>query len=241
MTKRKTTRRRSYSYRQTPRRSTAASRAKRAAHHRTKVFRLWRKRLLIAAILIACLPIAARLYIHFSVRDRIYPEVYAVPQCRVALVLGAKVMPGGELSHSLATRVDKAAELWREGKVEKLLMSGDNRFANYNEPERMRAYAMRRGVPRESIVLDHAGRRTYDSIYRARHIFGLTKMIVVTQRFHVDRAVFLCDHLGVRAYGVEATSGDLRASIRELPACLSALADVYLLHPHPVMGKKEAI
>lgn len=235
MTKRKTTRHRTI-------RSTAVSRAKRAAHRRAKVFGLWKKRLLIAAIVIFCLPIAARVCIHYSVRDRIYSEVYGVPHCHYALVLGAKVMPGGELSKSLACRVEKAAELWREGKVDKLLMSGDNRFANYNEPARMRDYAVRRGVPREFIVLDYAGRRTYDSVYRARYIFGLRKLIVVTQSFHVDRAVFLCDHLGVRAYGVQANaSGDLRASIREIPACLGALADVYLLHPHPVMGKKEAI
>lgn len=242
MTKTRTTRRKTYSYKPAKRRSTAASRAKRAVHRRAKVFKLWRKRLLIAAVLILCLPVLARVYIHYSVRDHVYSNIYDVPQCRVALVLGAKVRPDGSLSPSLKSRVDTAVELWREGRVEKLLMSGDNRVVRYNEPERMRQYAIGRGVSRDAIVLDHAGRRTYDSIYRAKYIFGLKKMIVVTQSFHIDRAIFLCDHIGVQAYGVgSSTSGDLRASIREVPACLGALVDVYVRHPKPVMGKKEAI
>lgn len=242
MTKTRTTRRRTYSYKPAKRRSTAASRAKRAAHRRVKVFKLWRNRLLFAVIIVLALPVLARVYMHYSVRDQVYPNVYDVPQCRVALVLGAGIRPDGSLTPSLASRVDKAVELWREGKVEKLLMSGDNRVTHYNEPERMRQYAMKRGVSRGAIVLDYAGRRTYDSVYRAKNIFGVQKMIVVTQSFHIDRALFLCDHIGVKAYGVgSSTSNDLRASIREIPACLAALVDVYIRQPHPVMGKKEPI
>ncbi len=135
-----------------------------------------------------------------------------------------------------------AVELYKANKCDKLLMSGDNRFRNYNEPERMRDYAVREGVPVEDIVLDYAGRRTYDSVYRARHIFGTRKMIIVTQSFHVDRAVFLAGKVGIDAYGVASSNkADTRAAIRECPACLSALADVYLLHPRPVMGEKESI
>jgi len=203
---------------------------------------MWRKRLLIAAIVLLCAPVLARVYIHYSVSDRVYSDINKVPHCRVAMVLGAKVRPDGSLSVSLASRVNKAIALYKAGKCEKLLMSGDNRFKNYNEPERMRDYAVQRGVPTEDIALDYAGRRTYDSVYRARHIFGIKKMIVVTQSFHVDRAIFLCKHLGVDGYGVKANAvGDTRASIRECPACLGALADVYLRQPHPVMGKKETI
>lgn len=242
MTKTRTTRRRTYSYRPTRRRSTAVSRAKRATHRRAKVIKLWRNRLIAVAIIILAIPIAARLYIHYSVRDQVYPNVYDVPQCRVALVLGAGVRPDGSLTPSLASRVDKAVELWREGKVDKLLMSGDNRVTHYNEPERMRQYAMKRGVPREAIAADYAGRRTYDSTWRAKNIFGLRKVIVVTQSFHLDRALFLCNHVGLKAYGVGTTvTKDFRATVREMPACVGALADVYIRHPHPVGGKKEKI
>lgn len=241
MATRKTSRRRSYSYRTAGKRPTAATRAKRDARKRAKLFRLWKRRFLIVAFLIICLPIAARLLIHFAVKDRVYSEAHSAPHCRVALVLGASVRPDGTLSQSLASRVDKAVQLWREGKCDKLLMSGDNRVVEYNEPHHMRAHAMQRGIPKEAIVLDYAGRRTYDSIYRARHIFGLDEIIVVTQRFHADRAVFLCDRLGIKACGVQADTGDLKAALREIPACLLALLDVYILHPTPVMGEKEPV
>ncbi len=241
MTKTRSSRRRTYSYRPTRRRSTAASRAKRAVHRRAKVFKLWRNRLIAAAILILALPIAARVYMHYSVKDQIYPNVYDVPKCHVALVLGAGVRPDGSLTRSLASRVDRAVELWREGKVDRLLMSGDNRVTHYNEPERMRQYAMKRGVPREAIAADYAGRRTYDSVWRAKNIFEQKKVIVVTQSFHMDRALFLCNHIGLKAYGVSSSSRDIRATIREVPACMGALADVYVRHPHPVGGEKEKI
>lgn len=237
----KRTRRRT-SYRPVRHRSSKVSSARRAVRRRSKVFAIWKKRLLIVAALIVLSPILARAWVHISVADRVHSDIASVPECRVAMVLGAKVRPDGSLSASLASRVDKAIELYRAGKCEKLLMSGDNRFHNYNEPERMRDYAVARGVPARDIGLDYAGRRTFDSVYRARHIFGLKRMIVVTQSFHVDRAVFLCNHIGIDAYGVGASDvGDRRAQIREIPACLNALADVYLLHPRPVMGKKERL
>lgn len=197
--------------------------------------------LLLLAVLVGPV-LAARLYVHLSVRSRVYSDISRVPHCRVALVLGAKVRRDGSLSESLASRVNKAILLYKAHKCEKLLMSGDNRFKNYNEPDRMRDYAVARGVPVEDIKTDYAGRRTYDSVYRAKHIFGITKMIVVTQSFHIDRAIFLCNHLGIDAYGVKANAvGDARATIREYPACLGALADVYLHRPHPVMGKREKL
>lgn len=241
MSKSKTTQRKSHSHRPTGRTS-AVNREKRAAQRHAKISSLWRKRLLIAAVVILCLPVLARVYVHYSVRGRVYAGIQDVPECRVAMVLGAKVHRDGSLSVSLASRVDKAIELYEAGKCERLLMSGDNRFVDYNEPERMKEYAVSRGVPAEAIALDYAGRRTYDSVYRARHIFGITRIIVVTQSFHIDRSLFLCRHVGVDAYGVPSdNAGDLRATIREIPACLGALADIYVRHPRPVLGRKETI
>ncbi|MHB1001116.1 MAG: SanA/YdcF family protein [Armatimonadota bacterium] len=166
---------------------------------------------------------------------------------RVAVVLGAKVYPDGRLSLLLSDRVNKAVALYKAGKVEKILMSGDNRFAHYDEPTRMAEYAIRKGVDPDDVAMDFAGRRTYDSVYRAKHIFGLDGCIIVSQGFHLDRAIFLCRKLGIDGYGVAADEhmymgGRVRfARIREIPACLSALADVYLLHPRPVMGRRERI
>jgi SanA protein len=98
------------------------------------------------------------------------------------------------------------------------------------------------GVPPEDVAMDFAGRRTYDSVYRARHIFGQNRLIMVTQGFHMDRALFLCDRLGVEAYGVPGRwSGKRSSRIREIPACVSAVIDTCILHPKPVMGRRERI
>ena len=152
--------------------------------------------------------------------------------------------PNGELSTLLRDRVDAGIDLYRAGKVRKLLMSGDNRFTHYNEPDRMREYAISCGVPAADIGCDYAGRRTYDSIYRAKYIFGLDSIIVVSQRFHLDRAIFLCKHLGIDAYALAADRpghDNPRVAIREIPACLFGLVDVYIRQPHPIMGRKETI
>lgn len=169
------------------------------------------------------------------------------PASAVAIVFGAGLQRDGTPTPVLRDRVATAAELYFSGKVKKLLMSGDNRFLDYNEPGAMAAYAISLGVPEEDIVLDYAGRRTYDTCYRARHIFGIQEAILVTQRFHLPRALYLCNSLGVQALGVDA---DLRAyrrrsqliwHLRETPATLVALWEVHISHPVPVLGDPEPI
>jgi SanA protein len=192
--------------------------------------------------LIACLPLFCRLWVHVAAQGRIYESVADAPNSSVALVLGAMVGPDGRLSPILRNRVQTAVDLYKAGKVQKLLMSGDNRFVNYNEPQRMMEYAAVHGVPEKDIAMDYAGRRTYDSIYRAKHIFGLKQFIVVTQAFHLDRAIFLCNELGVDGRGVVAPMApDARAPIREFLASVAAMFDAYIVHPMPVMGKREKI
>jgi len=131
--------------------------------------------------------------------------------------------------------------------VEKLLFSGDNRFVDYNEPEAMRQLALSLGVPSEAIVRDYAGRRTYDTCYRAKAIFGVDDAILVTQAFHMPRALYLCNQLGVDSVGV---TSDLRTyrkltllywNLRELVATAAALWDVHISHPIPVLGNQEPI
>jgi SanA protein len=166
---------------------------------------------------------------------------------RVAIVFGAEVKKDGTPSAVLRDRVETAVELYKNGKVEKLLMSGDNRFADYNEPESMRQYAISLGVPDADIVLDYAGRRTYDTCYRAKEIFGVESAVLVTQGFHLPRALFLCNSFGVDAVGVEADNyyylKRLRLiwNIRETLATAQAMWDVYVGHPMPVLGEPEPI
>lgn len=209
--------------------------------------RRWRRVagiLIVVALFPLLLSFGAREGMRLAVGNRVFDDTANIPTTRVALVLGAGITPDGQLSVLLRDRVDAGIRLYQERKVAKLLMSGDNRFLNYNEPERMKEYAVSRGVPESDVFCDYAGRRTYDSIYRAKHIFGLSQLIVVTQKFHLYRALFLCEHIGVDAYGLAADQPyhrNTRVEAREWPACVSALIDVYIHRPHPVMGAKEDI
>jgi vancomycin permeability regulator SanA len=162
-------------------------------------------------------------------------------------VFGAGLWRDGSPTPVLRDRVATAADLYFAGKVEKILMTGDNRFENYNEPGAMREYALSLGVPDEAIVLDYAGHRTYDSCFRAKAIFGLDHAILVTQKFHLPRALYTCHTLGLRAVGVIADRRDYRRlslfywNLRELPATLTALWDVHITHPIPALGVPEPI
>jgi SanA protein len=179
-------------------------------------------------------------------RGRIYLTA-DVPVERVAIVFGAGVNAKGQPTPALADRVKTAVNLYFAGKVEKLLMSGDNRFVDYNEPEAMRQLALSLGVPSDAIVRDYAGRRTYDTCYRAKAIFGVTEAILVTQAFHMPRALFLCNHLGVKAVGVVADTQTFSKhtlaywNLRELLARSAAMWDLYIGHPLPVLGNYEPI
>ena len=166
-----------------------------------------------------------------------------IPAERVAIVFGARVHSDGRLSAMLQDRVEIAVQLYESGRVQKLLLSGDNRFADYDEPGRMMAYAIRRGVPAEDIQPDYAGRRTYDTCYRAKAIFQLDSAVLVSQEFHLPRALFTCRNLGIEAVGVPA---DLRryhpvsirwSTAREFLATIWALFDVIRQKPAPVLGQ----
>ena len=183
-----------------------------------------------------------RLWVERRYRDRIYTQVEDVPPRPVAIVLGAGLWPDGSLTPVLADRVATASDLYHAGIVQKLLFSGDNRFVNYNEPGAMRDGAVRLGVPADAIVLDYAGRRTYDTCYRARAIFGVEQAVVVTQRFHAARSLFLCDALGVDAVAIVADRQDysLRRvfwETREHLALAQAWWDVNVRHPLPILGE----
>ena len=204
------------------------------------------KTLFILAALGLLVLLVPRLLTALYARTRVY-TADEVPPRRAAIIFGAGLQRDGSATPILRDRVAAAAELYFSGKVEKLLMSGDNRFVDYNEPGAMRAYALSLGVPGDAIVLDYAGRRTYDTCYRAKAIFGLTEAILVTQSFHLPRALYLCNQLGVDSLGVEADlrvyrkSSVLYWNMRELIAAAAALWDVNISHPVPMLGDPEPI
>lgn len=170
-----------------------------------------------------------------------------VPPERVGIVFGAGLLRDGSAGPVLRDRVETAVKLYQQGKVEKILMSGDNRFVEYNEPEAMRQYALDLGIPDSDIVLDYAGRRTYDTCYRASVIFQVDAAIIVTQGFHLPRALFLCNSFGVASTGVEASNTYFRKisrlywNMRELFATAQAVWDVWVSKPLPVLGDPEPI
>ena len=186
-----------------------------------------------------------RIWVNARTAGRIYTNAGEVPPAPVALVLGAGLWRDGSPTPALYDRVATAVDLYQAGRVKKLLMSGDNRFVNYNEPAAMKKLAVQLGAPAEDIVLDYAGRRTYDSCYRAKEIFGVRKVVVVTQRFHLDRALFLCDALGVESVGVVADRRVYQTlrwwELREVLATAGAWWDVNVRHPMPVLGEKLPI
>lgn len=207
----------------------------RRPHRRKKLW--W---ILVALISAALFPLLWKSWVGWYYGGLIY-GVSETPPRRVAIVFGAAIYSEERLSSVLRDRMETAIGLYEAGIVQKLLVSGDNRFEDYDEPTAMMAYAIRRGVPEEDIQPDFAGRRTYDTCYRARHIFQVQSAVLVTQDFHLPRALFICNGLGLDAVG---TSADLRPYrgtrwyfIRETGATLMALWDVIIGRPAPVLGE----
>jgi vancomycin permeability regulator SanA len=198
----------------------------------------------LGGLLLAGLP---WIYIRWKTQPRVYhtaPESLSAP---VAIVFGAGLYRNGMPTPVLADRVATAVDLYQRGIVTKLLLSGDNRFPEYNEPEAMRRLALQLGAPGSALVLDYAGRSTYDTCYRARFIFGVKQAILVSQDFHLPRAVYLCDQMGIASVGVDADRrsyfiGSLvQWNIREWAACFFAILETQFTHPQPVLGPMEPI
>jgi SanA protein len=182
------------------------------------------------------------LLILWKTHSRIYRSAADAPPAPVAIVFGAGLYRDGSATPVLADRVAAAVDLYRAGKVRKIILTGDNRFPEYNEPAAMMDLALSLGVPEDDLVPDYAGRRTYDSCYRARFVFDIKQAILVSQAFHLPRAVYLCDQMGIEAVGVAADRREYRISsrilwtLREWPACISAIVETQITHPQPVLG-----
>ncbi|QXB55586.1 vancomycin high temperature exclusion protein [Aeromonas sp. FDAARGOS 1415] len=200
-----------------------------------------------AKILLACLCLllafAAALlgYSEWTVSDArhyTYDDVDAVPYNRVALVLGtSKYLIGGSPNHYFKYRIKAAAELYNNGKVDYILVSGDNATVQYNEPRQMRRALIQAGIPASAIYSDYAGFRTLDSIVRAKEVFGQSHFTVVSQAFHNERAIFIARHFGIEAVGFNAVDPSayqgIKTRVREVFARLMGLLDLYVLDKGP--------
>jgi SanA protein len=181
--------------------------------------------LLVLAALAMMIP---RWLLHQRFKDHIYTPDNA-PALPTAVVLGAGLRKDGRPSTVLADRVRTAALLYEQGKVDQIIMSGSIHGSGYNEPIAMRDLAAELGVPSESILLDTGGDRTYQSCLRTYQYFGIEQAVIISQQFHLPRALALCDSIGIAAVGVAADLRPYRAQliweIREIPATLRALWD----------------
>ncbi|WP_417886087.1 SanA/YdcF family protein [Zunongwangia sp.] len=149
-------------------------------------------------------------YIKKDTTSRIYNTISEVPKTKTLIILGASVHTDGRLSPILKDRVDTAIDLFRKNKAQQILISGDHILDNYNEVKAISDYLIENNIPKRKLLLDHSGLNTYDSMYRAYHVFGITDAIVVTQDFHLPRAIFISKHLGLNYYGFEAYENEFK-------------------------------
>jgi len=160
-----------------------------------------------------------------------------VPESDAIIVLGAYVYPNGRLSDMLKDRVDTGLELYNNGKGKKLLLSGDHGQTTYDEVNGMKNYVKAKGVKAEDIFMDHAGFSTYETMYRARDVFKVKKVIIVTQEYHLKRAVYIARSLGMDAYGVASDKRKYRGmamyKVREILARCKAFSWVNVTKPKP--------
>ncbi len=204
--------------------------------------RRWLRRLLWSAAILVLPPLAAHQHVLWAPGGDVC-TIETAPSCEVAIVLGARIHEDGRPSAMLEDRLAAAAELLRRGTVRRLLLSGDaHSSANYDEPAVMQRYLLAHGVPAAAIQLDPWGMRTLDSMHRARDTFGLTRALVVSNGFHVPRAVFLGNTHGLAVTGVVAPEGRtyrrrtmLRNQAREVLARIRAWLDVFVLGTEAVV------
>jgi SanA protein len=177
---------------------------------------------------------------HGAARDRIFESARATPRRSVAIILGALVYRDGRLSDTVQDRVECGLELYRTGRVQRLLISGDHGRSGYDEVSTMGAVLIARGVPAERVFLDHAGFRTLDTMHRAHAVFGVTDAVICTQRFHLPRSLYLASAFGMDAVGLVADRrryrGELYNTVRESVARTVAVFDRALGREAAVLG-----
>jgi SanA protein len=195
----------------------------------------------MALVAAAGLWVFAALQIGPSVAPYVTSDLAALPDTRVALVLGCSPwVESGRKNLFFTTRIDAAAQLYRSGKVSHIIVSGDNGTPDYDEPSAMKSELVLRGVPERKITRDFAGFRTLDSVLRADQVFGVKELIVVSQRFHVERAVYLARAHGLTAFGFAAPDvgghGGRLVRLREMFSRLIATLDVHVFDTTPRFG-----
>jgi len=197
--------------------------------------------LIVPSVLIATLIIlvmGSNYYIIRKTRGQIFSDKDQLPPNDVGLVLGtSRYMRNGTPNLFFRYRMDAAAELYHSGKIRHIIVSGDNHTRTYDEPAEMVKSLLQRGVPREKITCDYAGFRTLDSVVRCKKVFGQQRVTIISQRFHLERALFIADYYRMHAVGFPARDVNRKASAstryREYLAKFKAMLDLFVLRKQP--------
>ena len=207
-----------------------------------KTFMKTIKRLLNFTFSFLGLVIVITLLIHFwvsySSSKQIIYELENVPFQKAGLLLGtSKYTVSGNINPFYQNRIDAALMLFNAGKIDYLILSGDNRYSSYNEPRFMMKDLLEAGVPEEKLVPDYAGFRTFDSVIRSQKVFTQDSITIISQKFHLERAIYIADHFGIKAYGFAADfpqhQGAFQVLVREYLARVRMMLDVYILQTQP--------
>lgn len=188
----------------------------------------------------------ANLAASWAARGRTFDSVNATPPSEVGLVFGTSDRTKGRENLYFKHRVEAAAALWKAGKIRTLIVSGDNRAHDYNEPEKMKRALVRLGVPAQHIICDYAGLRTLDSVVRAKKIFGLNSILFISQRFQNQRAIYIAKAHGLNALGHNARDvgpgNGIKTRFREIGARVKMWLDVNILDTEPKhLGERIAL
>ena len=210
-----------------------------------KKFKKYFKKVILICVIGAGIIFVVNWYILKSTKSQIFYEQDKLSEKQTALLLGARVYSDGRLSHIMQDRAETAIEIYKMGKVDKILISGDHGTSEYDEVNTIKDYLLKKGVKSEDVFTDHAGFDTYDSVYRARDIFEVDSMIIVTQKFHLPRAVYIANSLGVESVGIVADKRRYvdkeRNMIRESISRVKALLNVIFKAQPKFLGEVISI
>jgi len=200
------------------------------------------------ALIISCvlLVFLADWRVESKTDELVYTDVQKIPHRKVGLLLGtSKLLLNGWVNSYFKYRIDAATALFKAGKIDYILISGDNGTKEYNEPEDMKQALIENGIPADKIVLDYAGFRTFDSIFRADKIFGQKKFTIISQDFHTRRAIYIAEHLGLDAIGYNAKDVTayygFKTQLREKLARTNMFIDFIISTQPKFMGEKIVI
>lgn len=211
------------------------------------VMRRLKRFLFVVVLVFFSFVVGCNIWVVQSTSDQVYDDLNKLPGHRVALVLGTSHrLAGGGSNPFFEHRMETAAKLYKLGKVDRFILSGDNSTQYYNEPLAMQKALIARGIPEAAITLDYAGLRTLDSVVRSKKIFGQDKITIITQPFHSYRAVFISNYYNMDAVAMVADEPDLgfsfRTLVREYFARPKAVLDLYILKTDPqFLGEKEEL